>query len=516
MSSSLVATRPEPPGEASAAPDPHRWWALAVTALAQLMVVLDATIITIALPSAQRSLGFTNDGRQWVVTAYSLAFGSLLLLGGRLSDVIGRKRMFLLGVVGFAAASGLGGTATSFVTLVVARALQGGFGAMLAPAALSLLSTTFTEPRERARAFGVFGAIAGSGAALGLLLGGVLTEFLDWRWTLYVNVFIALFAVAGAMVFVRNSPRARRVTLDVPGVLLAVGGLFCVVFGFAGAETHPWGNWMVWGFLAAGVALLLAFVDWEARASHPLLPPGVVADRNRGAALVTVFVASMGLFGVFLFLTYYLQAVEGYSPLTNGLAFLPMVAMLVAAAQLSTNVLVFRLGPKVVVPTGLLLASFGMVWMTQLDVGSGYAAHVLPPLLVLGAGVGLAMPPAFNLATLGVRASDQGVTSAMANTTQQIGGAIATALLSTLAASAVAGYLVSHPTDPQVQADAAVHGYATAYWWSAGFFALGALVTVFLFRRRSADRLDAAVAAPADGQPATATAAAVRAGTAPE
>jgi EmrB/QacA subfamily drug resistance transporter len=481
---------------------------LAVIALAQLMVVLDATIVTIALPSAQKALAFSDDGRQWVVTAYSLAFGSLLLLGGRLADFFGRKRMFMIGIVGFAAASALGGLATSFVMLVAARALQGAMGALLAPAALSLLSTTFTEPRERARAFGVFGAIAGSGAAIGLLLGGVLTEYLDWRWTLYVNVVIAVFALTGAIVFVPTSRTPGRAALDIPGVLLAAGGLFCVVFGFASAETHPWGNWMVWGFLAVGAVLLLAFVGWESRATHPLLPLYVVRDRNRGGAYATVFVASAGLFGVFLFLTYYLQGIQGYTPLQNGLAFLPMVAALVVSAQIATNILLFRLGPKVIVPTGLLLAGMGMVWLTRLGLTSTYAAHVLPPLLVIGAGVGLAMPPAFNLATLGVPAGDQGVASAMTNTTQQIGGAISTALLNTLAASALAGYLVSHATAPQAQAQAAVHSYATAYWWSAGFFALGALLTVFLFRRKSAEHLDATEAVPDSGRPAEAAAAA--------
>ncbi|MCW2548676.1 MAG: transrane efflux protein [Mycobacterium sp.] len=478
---------PSGPGEQSVRAQPKsRWWTLAVVGLAQLMVVLDATIMSIALPSAQRALGFNNDGRQWIVTAYSLAFGSLLLLGGRLADLLGRKRTFLVGIVGFAAASAVGGAATSFGMLVVARAVQGAFGALLAPAALSLLATTFTETRERARAFGIFGAIAGSGAAVGLILGGVLTEYLDWRWTLYVNVIIAAFALTGALTFIRRSAPAERPRLDILGVLLVASGLFCVVFGFASAETHPWSNTMVWGFLAAGAVLLLAFVRWEARAKHPLLPLGVLADRNRGAAYFTAFIASASLFAAFLFVTYYLQTILGYSPVRNGLAFLPLVGALVVTAQLSTNWLLSRLGPKIVVPTGLLLGAAGMIWLTRLGLDSSYTPHVLPPLLLIGAGIGLAMPVAFSLATLGVRVNDQGVASAMTNTSQQIGGAVSTALLNTLAASALASYLLAHRTGPLLDQQAAVHSYAVVYWWAAGFFAVGAVVTVLLFRRRRA------------------------------
>jgi EmrB/QacA subfamily drug resistance transporter len=480
----LHGGRPEP--SAQAQHPRHRWWVLAVIGLAQLMVVLDSTIVNIALPSAQQALHFNNDGRQWIVTAYSLAFGSLLLLGGRLADLIGRRTTFIIGIVGFAGASALGGAATSFPMLVTARTIQGLFGALLAPTALSLLTTTFTESKDRARAFGVFGAIAGSGAAVGLTLGGVLTEYLDWRWTLYVNVLIAIFALIGAIVLVPRSAPAARPRLDVPGVLLVSAGLFCIVFGFADAETHPWKSWMVRGFLAAGAVILAAFFFWQGRAQHPLLPLNVLADRNRGAAFSTIFIASAGMFGVFLFLTYYLQGLLGYSPVESGLAFLPMVGALMVTSQLTTNVLVPRIGPKVVVPTGLLLAAVGVAWLTRLDLQSTYAAHVLPPLLVLGVGVGLAIPAAMSRATLGVRMSDQGVASATVNTSQQIGGAVSTALLNSLANSAAATYVTLHVSDPLVQADAALHGYSTAYWWATGFFAVGAVVAALLFRRKGA------------------------------
>jgi len=466
----------------------NRWWVLAVIGLAQLMVVLDVTIVNIALPSAQQALHFTDDQRQWIVTAYSLAFGSLLLLGGRLADLVGRKTTFVVGIVGFALASAVGGAATGFTMLVVARAIQGLFGALMAPAALSLLTTTFTETKDRARAFGVFGAIAGSGAAIGLILGGLLTEYLDWRWTLYVNVIIAVFALVGVLVFVHSSRPVDPPRLDIPGVLLVSGGLFCIVFGFANAASDFWSSWMTWGFLAAAAVVLPAFVLWQRRTQHPLLPLAVLADRNRAAAFSTVLIASAGMFGVFLFLTYYLQGTLGYSPVRNGLAFLPMVGVLILTAQVATNVLVPRIGPKIVVPVGLLLAAVGMTWLTRLGLQSSYVSHVLSPLLVIGAGLGLSMPVAMSQSTLGVRMSDQGVASATANTTQQIGGAIGIALLNTLATSAATLYVDLHPSDPLVQANAALHSYDTAYWWSAGFFAFGALLTVLLLRRKDASQ----------------------------
>jgi EmrB/QacA subfamily drug resistance transporter len=498
MSSTEVDARVDADRGGSAAPEhsihKHRWWALAVIGLAQLMVVLDATIVNIALPSAQTALHFDNDARQWIVTAYSLAFGSLLLLGGRLADLFGRKTTFVIGIIGFAGASAIGGAANGFTMLVVARAVQGLFGALLAPSALSLLTTTFTDVKERAKAFGVFGAIAGSGAAIGLILGGLLTEYLDWRWTLYVNDIIAVFALIGAFVFIGRSVPADRPKLDIPGVLLVSGGLFGIVYGFANAVSHTWGNWMTWGFLAAGAVLLLAFFLWQGRASSPVLPLRVLADRDRGAALATVLISSAGMFGVFLFLTYYLQGTLQYSPVKNGLAFLPMVGVLMVAAQLSTNTLVPKIGPKVIVPVGMLLAAGGMVWLTRLGLASGYAGDVLPPLLLMGLGLGLSMPAAMSYATLGVRMDDQGVASAAVNTTQQVGGSISTALLNTLATSAAATYAAHHLTDRLVKAHAALHSYAVAYWWSAGFFAFAAIVTGLLFRRKGAST------APAAGQ----------------
>ncbi|AZS35622.1 putative MFS-type transporter EfpA [Microbacterium lemovicicum] len=464
----------------------RHWITLVVVGLAQLMVVLDGTVVNIALPSAQADLGFTDGQRQWIITAYSLAFASLLLLGGRLSDLIGRKRTFVIGLVGFAVASALGGAAGSFELLVGARALQGVFGALLAPTALAVLTTTFTVPRERARAFGVFGAIAGAGGAIGLLLGGVLTEALNWRWNLYINVVIAVVAIIGAFLFVppitRTGPRPR---LDVPGTILVSGALFGLVYGFSNAETDGWDAPVTWGMLAAAAILLVAFVLWQRRARHPLLPLSIVLDRNRSAAYLSVLIAGAGMFGIFLFVTYYLQLTLGYSPIQTGLAFLPMIGMLVLAAQLGTNLLVPRFGPKVLVPIGMLLGVIAMIWLTFLDTSSVYVADVMPPLMIMGFAMGTIMPASMQTATLGVDRQFAGVASAMVNTSQQVGGSIGTALLNTLAATAMADYLAGHtPVTPEIGVDAALASYSTAYAWGAGFFLVGAIVSATLFRRR--------------------------------
>ena len=465
---------------------PRRWWTLTTVALAQLMVVLDSTVVNIALPSAQRDLGFSDGDRQWIITAYSLAFGSLLLLGGRLSDLLGRKRTFIIGLIGFAGASALGGAAGSFGMLVLARAIQGAFGALLAPTALAVLTTTFTIPKERARAFGVFGAIAGAGGAVGLVLGGVLTENFNWRWNLYINVFIAVVAVVGAVVFVSHAAlEGPRPKLDIPGTILVSAALFGLVYGFSNAETRRWGAPLTWGMLAAAAVLMTAFVLWQRRAAHPILPLQIVLDRNRGAAYSSVLIAGAGMFGIFLFVTYFVQSSLHYSPIQTGIGFLPMIGMLVLAAQLSTNLLLPRFGPKVLVPFGMVLATIGMVYLTRLDLDSSYARDLLPPLMILGFGIGSIMPASIQTATYGVDRQFAGVASALVNTSQQVGGSVGTALLNTLAATAATNYLAGHvPPTAQLAAQAAVHSYAVAYWWGASFFAFGALMSALLFRRR--------------------------------
>jgi EmrB/QacA subfamily drug resistance transporter len=468
--------------------NPHharRWLILLLLGVAQLMVVLDATIVNIALPSAQHALGFTDDGRQWVVTAYALAFGSLLLLGGRIGDVFGRKRTFVVGLLGFAGASVLGGLAQSFGVLVGARALQGLFGALLAPAALSLLTTTFTEPGERAKAFGVFGAVAVGGAAIGLLLGGILTEYLNWRWCLYVNLVIAIPAALAAMPLLHNQAPAVKPQLDIPGTLTASTGLFAIVYGLANAQTHSWGDVLTVGMLAAGAILLSAFVAIQRRAAHPLLPLRVVLDRDRGGAFLAMGLAGAGIFGVFLFLTYYMQQTLGFSPVKTGLAFLPMTFAIVLTATSSSTKLLPRIGPRPLIGTGMLAAALGMLTLTSVGVDTAYATHVLPGIMIIGAGMGLVFSAALATATFGVEPSDAGVASAMVNTMQQVGGSIGTALLSTLAAAAVTSDLAGRATDPALLASAAVHGYTTAFWWSAAIFAGGALLCTALLTGRS-------------------------------
>src|SRR6516165_7981253 len=507
------------PGQArpvgAAAESARRWWILGVVGLAQLMVVLDATIVNIALPSAQRDLGFTTVHRQWVVTAYALAFGSLLLFGGRLGDLIGRKITFLAGALGFAAASAVGGAATSFGMLVAARTAQGAFGALLAPAALSILSTTFSDPKERGKAFGVYGAIVGAGGAIGLVLGGILTEYLSWRWCLYVNLFFAGLAATGAVLLLKNQPARTGTRLDLPGVALVSASMFCLVYGLSNAATHNWHTPSTYGFLAAGVTLLAIFAFWQTRAASPLLPPRVVLDRNRGGAYLAVLIASAGMFGIFLFLTYYLQQTLGYSPVVSGVAFLPMIAMVVVAANLSNVVLLPRLGPKPLVPAGMLLVAGGLVWLTRIGVHSGYATAVLGPLLVAGLGLGFTIAPSMNTGTFGVAPQDAGVASATLNTGQQVGGSIGTALLNTIFASAVATYLARHLSPatmvhghpaPSLIGMSLIHGYTTGFWVGAAIFGAGAVICGALFRPgplRASDSAPAATAGAA-AQPAAA------------
>ncbi|QKV91075.1 MFS transporter [Streptomyces sp. NA02950] len=492
-----TSTGPTTPTSPPADAVRHRWWILAAIGIAQLMAVLDATVVNIALPSAQRDLGFSDGDRQWIVTAYSLCFGSLLLLGGRLADLFGRRAVFLIGVAGFAAASALAGAAGGFGLLVTGRALQGLFAALLAPAALSLLNTTFTDPRERAKAFGAYGAIAVSGGGIGLLLGGLLTEHLSWRWTLYVNLGFAALALAGGVAFLRRGAPADRPRLDLPGTVLVSAGLFGLVYGFSNAESHSWSSPLTWGFLTAGTVLLIAFARWQTRTAHPLLPPRVLLDRDRGASFLAIGLSGAGMFGVFLFLTYYLQGGLRFSPVQTGLAFLPMIGGLMVTAQFSTGILVPRLGPKAVVPLGMGLTAIAMVWLTGLDLDSGYAVAVLPPLLASGIGLGLVMPPAMAMATDRIGSDDAGVASAAVNTMQQIGGSIGTALLNTLAAEASADYLAAHGPGPVTAVRAQLHSYEVAYWWSAGFFVAGVLLTAALYRKgRTGKDADTPVAVP--------------------
>ncbi len=477
-----------------------RWIALAFIALAQLTVLLDGTIVNVALPAAQRDLGISDNDRQWVITAFTLAFGGLLLLGGRIADLAGRKRTFVIGLSGFAAASVLGGAAVNTAMLLTARALQGAFSALVAPAALSLLTVTFTRTGERAKAFGVFSAIAGAGGGMGLILGGAVTQYLDWRWSQYIIAPLAVVAALGAMPVIHEPPDARnRDRLDIPGVLLATTGLVSLVYGFTRAASDGWGAGVTVGLLVAAAVLLTAFVLVESRTGSPLLPLRVVTERNRAGVYLSLGLSIIGMFGLFLFLTYYLQAIKGFSPVLTGLAFLPMiVGMIVGSTQIGT-LLMTRVSPRVLITSGLLVAAVGMTLLTQLKVDSSYLTLVLPAQLLLGLGMGTALLPATNLATEGVEPRDAGVASAMLNTAQQIGGSIGTALLNTIAASATHTWLVAHHNDARLLGQANVHGYATAIWWAVGILVLSAATAAAFLKggRRSAGPVPVATPSPA-------------------
>jgi EmrB/QacA subfamily drug resistance transporter len=464
------------PGTAPESATRAHWWVLVVIGGAQLMVVLDSTIMIIALPSAQRALGFSNTDRQWVVTAYTLAFGGFLLLGGRISDMFGPKRTLMTGVVGFALASAIGGAAQTTIMLIGARGLQGLFGALLAPSVLSLLTSTFSDPRERGRAFGIYATIAISGAAFGLILGGFLTQYVDWRWCLYVNLPIAALVSVGAFTMIPDREGSPGVRLDVLGVVLGCGGLVALVYGLGEAGAVGWGSAEVIGSLLVAVALLSCFVWWQNKGPNPLLPLRILKNRNRAGSFLTITLAVTGMFGTFLFLTYLLQTIDHYSPLKTGVAFLPLMALNgLAATQLASRLMPHVQTRLLVVP-GLLLAAAGVALFTRLTPDASYVTHVLPTELLLGLGLGIALVPCISTATQNAEPKDVGVTSAMTNTSQQIGASIGTALLNTIAATATATYLASHRYTGEVVAQATVHGFATASAWAAGIFVLAAVV----------------------------------------
>jgi MFS family permease len=420
--------------------------------------------------------------RQWIVTGYALTFGSLLLLGGRLSDILGRKRAPMIGLAGFSAASALGGFSTSFTMLLLARVLQGSFGALLTPAALAMLTTTFTDPAERGRAFGIYGAIPGGGGAVGLLLGGVLTS---WRWTLFVNVAIGAVAIAGASLLLSNSRAANRPHLDLPGAITATTGLFALVYGFSHAATSSWGNTYTVASFVASAALLTIIVAIERRASQALLPLRVVLDRNRAGAFIAMFAGGLATFGMFSFLTYYMQGTLHYSPVVTGVAYLPMIVALVGSAQIATNVLLPRFGSKFMVATGMVIAAAAMLLLTRIGLHSSYVTVILPALVILGLGYGLISAASMSVATVGLT-SDAGIASAMANTVQQVGVSVGTSLFNTLAVSAVTAYALANRTTTTsvatLQAQATVHGYQVVFTYGAGFLAAGALVAGLLLR----------------------------------
>jgi EmrB/QacA subfamily drug resistance transporter len=462
----------------SAAADPRRWIVLGVVAICQLMIVLDASIVNIALPQAQHALHISTANRQWVITAYTLAFGGLLLLGGRIADYRGRKRIFVIGLIGFAVASSLGGLAPNAGVLFGARALQGAFAAVMAPAALSILAVTFTQAKERATAFGVFGGISGGGAAIGLIVGGVLTQYASWRWCLLVNTPIAIVAAIVALRVVTESRAEGEAHFDLAGAGTVTLGLVSLVYGFTKADTAGWSAGSTIIFLAVAVALLVSFVVIEARTAHPLLPLRVVLERNRGGSFLVSFLVAGGLFGMFLFLTYYLQGTLHYSALKTGFAFLPFSAGIVAGATVASR-LIGRAGPRNLMTFGLVISVLGLLWFARIGVAPAYLLHVLPAEIVVSVGIGIVFVTLSSTALLGVADHDAGVASALVNATQQVGGSLGTALLNTFAAAATATYLTSHVHAIQASL---VHGYHVAFYISAAVLAFGAVSSQILVR----------------------------------
>lgn len=483
---SVPISRPTAPVDHSA--HPRRWWLLAVLALAQLMVILDGTIVNIALPDAQRDLGMSDGDRTWVVTIYALAFGSLLLLGGRIADYWGRKRSFLLGMVGFAVASAIGGLAVNTEMLLLARGLQGAFAALLAPASLAILTITFPSGKDRIKAFAVYGAIGGGGAAVGLLLGGVLTQYASWNWCLLVNVPIALIAIIAGIPLIKESRAHGNTRYDLPGAILVVAGLASLVYGFAQAE-NGWGRVETIGFLALGVVLLAAFVLVESKVSNPLLPLRVVANKVRGGAFLVSMLTGSALLGGLLFLAFYFQIVLGYTPLQSGFASLPMTLTIMVCAPLLSQVLP-RMGVRLPMTLGPVIAAAGLFWMSFITVEGNYALEVLPGVILLGIGLSMVFVPLQNVALAGIDEHDAGVASAAVSATQQIGGSIGTALFTALYTAAIATYLAAHPVSPTVQLEAFVSGYSTAFVWAAGLMLLAAPISFFLVRPNKADLLN--------------------------
>lgn len=459
--------------------DPTRWRTLFVVAIAQLMIVLDSSIMNIAIPSAKVDLGISDANQQWVITAYTLAFGSLLLLGGRIGDYMGRKKIFLVGLVGFAGASALGGIASTQGLLFASRALQGVFAALLAPAALAIISVTFTVPTERAKAFGVIGAISGGGAALGLILGGTLTEYFSWRWCLGVNVPIAVIAGLLAIKFVRESKAQGDNTYDIPGVLTATAGLFSLTYGFNEAALKGWSSPVTISFLVIAVLLLVVFVIIEKRVKNPLMPLRVVTDRNRGGSYLGSLVVGAGLFSMFLFLGLYLQVILGYTPLRSGFAFLPFTAGIIVFAGIASQLLP-KFGPRALMVPGLIAASGGMLMLSRITPETSYTTHVLPALLIMSSGMALVFIPLTSTALHAVSSHDTGVASAMLNTSQQIGGSLGTALLNTVAATATATYAAANTQlGDKVMPFAMTHGFTVAFKFSAALLFIGAIVLFF-------------------------------------
>lgn len=464
----------------------RRWLGLLVITGSQLLIVLDATIVNVALPALSDDLKLSDADRQWVVTAYTLAFGGLLMLGGRIADYLGLRRTFMVGLVGFGVASALAGMAPNFELLLTARALQGVAGALMAPAALALLANTFTDPAERVRAFSIFGTVAGAGSAVGLVLGGVLTEFVSWRATMLINVPVAALLVFAALKYLDEWKAERVAGLDWLGALLATAGLSTVVYAFSEAERSGWAETLTLWLFGTGFSLLILFVLSQHMIRHPLLPLRVLADRNRAGANLAVMLTMVGLFGVFFFLSFYMQEVLNYSPLMTGIAFLPATLTIVVSSEFLTRVST-RFDPRVLMGGGLLGTGLSLLLFTRLDTSANYWVDLLPGMLIMGFAINCVFVPAFNVGTQGVAPADAGVASAAINTSQQVGGSLGLALLSSVAAGRAASFLEGKEETDKNLIEAAVAGYARASVWATMIMVLAAALTVLLVNARKFD-----------------------------
>jgi EmrB/QacA subfamily drug resistance transporter len=490
--------------------------ALVVIATAQLMVVLDATIVNVSLPHIQQALGFSGAGLEWVVNAYAVTFGGLLLLGGRAGDILGRRRTFVFGLLLFSAASLIGGFATSEWWLLTARAVQGMGGAVIAPTALALITTNFPEGTERNRAFGVYAAMAGAGSAVGLLLGGILTTYASWRWVLFVNVPIGILVAVAAPRVLAESPR-RPGRIDVAGAITGTGGVALLVYGLSKAATGPdgvshWGDAQVVAALAASVALLVAFVLIERRTPHPLLPLRVLADRNRSGAYLIMLCIATGLFGLFFFLTLFIQNVLGYSAVRTGVAYLPFAVGVVVASGLASQ-LMPRIGARPLILVGTAAVAGGMFWFSRLTEHAGYVSELLGPMLISSLGLGLVFVPLALVALHNVEEKDSGVASSLLNAAQQVGGAIGLALLGTVAWTTVtdsartqAAQAAASSAKPGTVTPASIYqqaltvGFSRAFLVAAGIGVLALLIGIATIRLRRQDT-SGAVPAPQETAP---------------
>jgi EmrB/QacA subfamily drug resistance transporter len=467
--------------------DPRRWFALVVIAIAQLMVVLDASIVNIALPHAALSLHIQAKNYQWAITAYTLTFGGFLLLGGRIGDYLGRKKAFVIGLIGFAVVSFIGGLSVNQQMLFGARALQGVFGALLAPAALSLISVTFTDSKERATAFGVYGALSGVGAAIGLIAGGLLTQYLSWRWCMFVNTPMAVIALSLAIPNIKESKVDGHPHYDVPGALSATAGMIAVVYGVTQAATDGWGSTSAYPFIILGLALIAVFFAIESRVKAPLLPLRLLSNRVRAGSYLSQILVTVGLYGMFLFMTFYFQDIHGYSSVRTGVLFLPFSIGVIISAVVASKFLP-KFGPRPLATGGLVMGAAGLFYLSFITPTSGYISSVLPAMVITSLGLGFVFVPVAATALFNVASNDSGAASAVLTTSQQLGGSFGTSIQSTIAVSSAtafgAEYLLNartHHTKVAIskvalQGMAQVHGYDVAYRFGAGVMLVAAIL----------------------------------------